>query len=82
MYTSYDPSLAEAEYASNWNSTDQYQNNPTVVYGGVHSGDVHNSQSNDTYQQADAGSSGYASPYTYQQADPGSGEWDCPDTDR
>ena len=91
MYTSYEPSLAESEYASNWNSTDQYQDNPTAVAayspaayspaaygGGVHSVDVHNSQSNDTYQQADAGSSGYPSPY--QHADPGSGGYESPYT--
>jgi hypothetical protein len=48
--------------AINSNYTDQSQSNPTVVSGSVHSVDVHNDQSNATFQQADAGSGGYHSP--------------------
>ncbi|WP_296710451.1 hypothetical protein [Rhodoblastus sp.] len=53
-----------AEYnASNSNYTDQSQSNPTAVVGGsVHSVDVHNDQSNATFQQAHAGSGGYEAP--------------------
>ena len=49
--------------AINSNYTDQSQSNPTVVSGGsVHSVDVHNDQSNATFQQADAVSGSYHSP--------------------
>ena len=68
MSTWYDAFGAEYN-ASNWNSTDQSQNNPTVVAGG-HVGpvDVSNSQSNATSQIADAGSFGHFSPFSGGQA--------------
>lgn len=50
-------------HAENFNATHQDQSNPTAVFG-EHIGavDVHNNQSNATYQQADAGSGGFHLP--------------------
>jgi hypothetical protein len=62
MSTWYDAFGAEYN-ASNSNYTDQSQSNPTAVAGGsIQSVDVHNNQSNETYQQADAHSGGYEAP--------------------
>ena len=56
----WDEEFGKALNANNSNYTDQSQSNPTAVAGGgVHSVDVHNDQSNATFQQADAGSGGY-----------------------
>ena len=58
------PWFGSSSSAANYNETNQYQNNPTLVLGGDHVGsvDVHNDQSNGTFQQADAGSGGHGLP--------------------
>jgi len=54
------PGFSSFADASNYNETHQSQSNPTLVFGNhIGSVDVTNNQSNETYQQADAGSGGH-----------------------